>query len=68
MSVCAEGRARGFQGLGKGQRQPQLPARVLIASWRPSGIHLTSSFQEWLYFLDSPVLLNGQEEGNCHKP
>lgn len=43
---------------GPGDHQLELPARVLIASWRPSGTHSTSSFQEFLDFLNSPILIN----------
>lgn len=59
----------GFPGFGnkKVQHQLELSARVLIASWRPSAIHLTSYFQESLYFFYSDILLNGWEEGNFHK-
>lgn len=70
MEICQSllGGALGFQGLGdrRVQGQLELSARVLIAL-RPSGIHLTSSFQELLYFPDSALLLNGQEEGRVHE-
>ena len=57
MSACIEvGAALGFQGLGDRQLQQRLElASSLYCFWRPSDIHLTSYFQEFLDFLDFTI-------------